>query len=179
MATNKKVVVGGKTVDIEKLEELAQLQAQLLPDNWPIAKREGVRLFLNTQEMAVHEFKRHLARNYRLIVKVALEQQAENEGAEVTVGFSFDLNFSALSVAAIGKNKMSFSQKFSSEGKPKAHDINQGDFMGELSEELDPASLAREEEEDRAAEEEEEKEFAAVKAEKAMAGKSKGKKDTD
>jgi hypothetical protein len=147
MATKKptlKITVGGKSVDMDKLEEVAQLQATLLPDNWPIAKRDGVRLFLNTKEMLVQEFERHIAYNYKKIVGVALAQQASGDGAEVGVSFGFELNFSALTVAALGKTKMAFSQKFSSEGKPKTHDINQGDFFSDMGAALDTDSLAAE-----------------------------------
>ncbi len=145
MATKPKpkvtITVAGKAVDMDKLEDVAQLQATLLPPEWPIAKRDGVRLFLNIQEMAAQEFKRHLAHNFKTIVEVALDQQADNEGAEVPVSFSFEINLTALTVAALGKTKMSFSRKFSTEGKPKTHDINQGDFYEDLSQVLDTAAL--------------------------------------
>lgn len=141
MASKTKVTVGGKAVDMDKLDDVALLQATLLPDNWPIAKRDGVRLFLNLQEMLAHELKRHLAHNFKGMVKQALEQQVDNDGAEIPVGFSFELNFSALTVAALGKTKMSFSRKFSTEGKPKTHDINQGDFLDDLGAALDTESL--------------------------------------
>lgn len=143
MATKNKtkVTVGGKTVDLDKLEELAQVQAILLPENWPIAKRDGVRLFLNLQDMAAHEFKRHLAHNFKKIVRAALEQQADGDGAEITVSFSLPMNFSALTVAALGETKLSGSQKFGSKGKAKSHDLNQGDFLEDLEEVLNTESL--------------------------------------
>jgi hypothetical protein len=140
----QKVVVGGKTFDFDKLEDAAQLQAILLPDNWPVAKREGVRLFLNLKEMVTHEFQRHFAHNFAKVVKTAIEQQAEGEDATVAVGFAFEVNLSALTVAALGKTKMSFSHKFSTEGKPKSHDINQSDFYADLGEALDTAALDEE-----------------------------------
>lgn len=141
MAKKNQVIVGGKPVDMDKLEELAQLQATLLPDNWPIAKRDGVRLFLNLQDMAAHEFKRHLAANFKKIVRAALEQQADGEGAEITVSFKLPMNFSALTVAALGETAMSGSQKFGTKGKAKTHDLNQGDFLENLDEVLDTESL--------------------------------------
>jgi hypothetical protein len=141
MATKTTITVAGKSVDMDKLEEVAQLQAIILPDSWPISKRDGVRLFLNLQEMVAHELKRHLAHNFSKIVKTAMEQQAENEGAEVSVGFAFTINLSALTVAALGKTKMSFSHKFSTEGKAKAHDISQGDFLDNMENALDTGSL--------------------------------------
>lgn len=146
--TKMTVTVGGKTVDMDRLEELAQLQATLLPDNWPIAKRDGVRLFLNLQDMAAHEFKRHLAANFKKIVRAALEQQADGEGAEITVGFKLPMNFSALTVAALGETAMSGSQKFGTKGKAKTHDLNQGDFLEDLDEVLDTESLTAPKEED-------------------------------
>lgn len=144
---NSKVMVAGKPVDLDKLEEVTALQSQLLPANWPVNKRDGVRLFLSLQEMAALEFKRHLAHNFKQILKTAFEQQADGEGARVSVGFSIELDFTAPSVAAFAKTKMSFSHKFSTEGKPKTHDINQGEFLdsslsvvldGSLSKELEP-----------------------------------------
>ena len=150
MAKNtSKVTVGGKAVDLDKLEEVAQLQAALLPDNWPIAKRDGVRLFLNLQEMAAHEFKRHLAANFKKIVRAALEQQADNEGAEITVSFKLPLNFSALTVAALGETAMSGSQKFGTKGKAKTHDLAQGDFMDKLDDVLDTESFTAQPEEEK------------------------------
>lgn len=144
MAKNSnKVVVGGKAVDLDKLDEVTAIQAQLLPPNWPVAKRDGVRLFLSLQEMAALEFKRHLAHNFKQILKTAFEQQADGEGARVPVSFSIELDFTAPNVAAFAKTKMSFSHKFSTEGKPKTHDIAQGDFYGDLSSTLD-GSLAAE-----------------------------------
>ncbi len=136
-----KVTVAGKPVDLDKLDEVAQVQAILLPENWPIAKRDGVRLFLNIQDMAAHELKRHLAHNWKKIVRAALEQQADGDGAEITVNFSIPMNFSALTVAALGETKMSGSQKFGSKGKAKTHDLNQGDFLESLEEILDTESL--------------------------------------
>jgi len=136
-----KIVVAGKSYDFDKLEDVAQLQAILLPDNWPIAKRDGVRLFLNLKEMATQEFQRHFAHNFSKVVKTALEQSKEGEDAVVNLGFSFEVNLSALTVAALGKTKMSFAHKYSTEGKPKSHDINQGDFYADMGAALDTAAL--------------------------------------
>lgn len=143
--SSKKVTVGGKSVDLDKLDEVTALQATLVPDNWPIAKREGVKLFLTLQEMAALEFKRHLAFNFKSVLKTAMEQKAAGEEPTVAVSFSVDFNFTAPSVAGFGKTKMSFSQKFSTEGKPKTHDINQGEFLdNDLNVVLDTKSLAKE-----------------------------------
>lgn len=144
MPKNIKVVIGGKSYDFDKIEEAAQLQAILLPANWPIAKRDGVRLFLNQRDMLTHEFQRHFASNYKKLVRAALEQQEDGEGASIAVSFAFDVNFSALTVAAIDKTKMGGSQKFGTTGKAKSHDIAQGDFYADISESLDTAKLAAE-----------------------------------
>lgn len=176
MATKRIVVVGGKSVDFDKLEELAQLQAQLLPSNWPAAKRDGVRLFLALQEMSSQEFKRHLAHNFKNLVKIALEQKDDGEGARVAVSFSLEIDLTAPTVAAIGETKMSFSHKFASKGKAKTMDINQDELL--LGDVIDPGSLADE----NAAAEQAEKDRAeaeAAEAEKAKPKKPKksGKKE--
>lgn len=146
MPKNIKVVIGGKSYDFDKIEEAAQLQSILLPVNWPIAKRDGVRLFLNQRDMLTHEFQRHFAANYKKMVRAALEQQEDGEGASIPVSFAFEVNFSALTVAAIGKTKMGGAQKFGTTGKPKSHDIAQGDFYADISDSLDTAKLEAESE---------------------------------
>lgn len=145
MATKSKVIIGGKPVDLDKLEELAQVQAQLVPDNWPMSKREGVRLFLSLQDMAALEFRRHLAHNFKTIVKTALEEKEDGNAPRVAVAFTVEVDLTAPNVAALAKIKMSFSRKFTTEGKPKTHDINQGDFLDEgLNVVLNQQSLADE-----------------------------------
>lgn len=144
MPKSIKIVIAGKTYDFDKVEDVAQLQATLLPSHWPVAKRDGVRLFFNLRELLTHEFQRHFAANFKKVVRAALEQQADGEGAIVPLSFGFDVNLSALTVAAIGKTKMNGSQKFGTVGKPKSHDIAQGDFYADMSETLDTAKLEAE-----------------------------------
>lgn len=139
-----KVVLNGKTYDYDKLEDVAQLQSILLPPDWPIAKRDGVRLFLNLREMLTHEFQRHFAANFKKVVRSALEQKDDGEDPIVALAFGFDVNLSALTLASIGKTKFGGSQKFSTTGSAKSHDINQGDFLADLSETLDTAKLEAE-----------------------------------
>lgn len=142
MPTQKKVTVNGRPYDIDKLDDVAALQSILVPEGFPLAKREGVRLFLSLQNMAAVEMKRHLAHNFKMIVKTALDQQSDKEEPVVSVGFAFEINLSALTVAALGKTKMSFSRKYSTEGKPKTQDLAQGDFFDEdLSVVLNTVSL--------------------------------------
>jgi hypothetical protein len=148
-AQKSKVIIGGKPVDLDRVEELAQVQAQLVPENWKGSKREGVRLFLALQDMAALEFRRHFAHNFKTIVKTALEEKDDNNAPRVAVAFNIEVDLTAPNVAALAKIKMSYSRKFSTEGKPKTHDINQGDFLDEglnvvlnqqsLSDEMAPA----------------------------------------
>lgn len=145
MPTQKKVTIAGKQYDFDKLDDVVALQAILVPPNFPLAKREGVRLFLSLQNMLAIEFKRHFAHNFSKIVATAMAQQEDKEEPSVALGFSVDLNMTALTVAALGKTKMSFSRKFSTEGKPKTHDIAQGDFLDDdMNVVLDVAALDRE-----------------------------------
>lgn len=141
-----KVTFGGKTYDLDKLEEAAQIQALLVPENYPGSKRDGVRLYLSLQSMLVTEFSRHLTHNFGKILKTALEEKADGDGEPIVdVGFAASLNFTAPTVAAHGKCKMSFSRKYSTESKPKTHDINQGEFLAaDLSVVLDTESLDKE-----------------------------------
>ena len=144
--TTSKVTFCGKTYDLDKLEEAAQIQALLVPDNYPGSKREGVRLYLSLQNMIVTQFRRHFTHNFPKIVKTAVEEKADGDGEPiVAVAFGFDLNFTAPTVAAHGKVKMSFSRKYSTESKPATHDVNQGEFLdADLSVVLDTTSLDRE-----------------------------------
>lgn len=132
-AKNKiKVTIKGREYDLDDLQDLAAIQATLVPDNWPLAKREAVKLFLAHRAELAAQFDRHFAYHFKNIVKTAIED-GQDEGGKpvVAVAFACELNFSALQVAAIGKTKMSFKRNFSSEGKPVARDINQLEFNDE------------------------------------------------
>lgn len=145
MATQKKVTVNGRPYDMDKLEDVASLQALLVPANFGAPKKDGVRLFLSLQNMTAVEWKRHLAHNFSKILATAQDQRDDNEPAVVSVAFSCEINLTALTVAAIGKPQMSFSRKFKTQGKPKTHDINQGEFLDDdLTVVLDVGALDKE-----------------------------------
>jgi hypothetical protein len=147
MSNKHTVTIGGKTYDPSKLDEAAAIQATLVPDNWPLAKRDAVKLFLAFQNDLAREFKRHLAFGFKNIVKTALEEKEEPGGVPVVgVSFTFDMNMSSLQVAAIGKTKLSFKRNFVSEGKPSARDVNQPEFLDDddMSVVLNTEALAAE-----------------------------------
>lgn len=136
-----KVYIGGKLIDLSDIQEAKAAQEKLIPDNWPIEKSEGVRLFVSTQNMLASEFKRHLAHHFKKICKRTQEEMADGEPARLKIAFSFEIDQSAPTVAAIGETSMSFSSKESSKGKPKTFDINQGEFFDE---DLEVASIEEE-----------------------------------
>lgn len=141
------VTFEGKEFDANKLEDVLVLQRRLVPDNWPIAKREGVKLFLAHRGELAHELGRHLTKNFSSILKTALDEKEDGGTPEVAISFGFTLNFSALQVAARGKSKFSFKRNFSSVGKPVAQDLNQMDlFKDDLSASLDTDALIADEE---------------------------------
>lgn len=136
------VVIDGKPYSTTNIEDLAVLQRRLVPDNWPLTKREGVRLFLAHRAELSNELGRHLTKNWETIVKTAIDEKDDGNAAEVAVSFTFTLNFSALQVAARGKSKLAFKRNFSSTGKPVAHDLNQLEFLkDDLSASLDTDAL--------------------------------------
>ena len=142
------VTIGGKSYDFEKLEEAVAIQATLVPETWPLAKREGVKLFLALRQILRLEFERHLAYNFKDLLKTALEERELPGGDPVVpVAFAFKINLSALTVAAINETKMSFSRRFASTGKPQARDLNQFELFDEgdtLGTALDVQSFADE-----------------------------------
>lgn len=143
---SKKLTIRGKVYDLDDVSDVVSIQSALVPENWPIKKADAVRLFLSLQNMLALEFKRHLAANFKGIVKSAIEQGDEPGGtASTAVSFAFEINVTAPQVAAINKTKMSFSVRHSTEGKPKTHDLNQGEFLNDdLGVVLDVKSLAEE-----------------------------------
>lgn len=145
---SEKVTIRGKTYDLNEVSDLVSIQSALVPENWPTKKADGVRYFLSLQNMLALEFKRHLAANFKKIAKNAFEDGEEPGGvATAGVGFKFEVNFTVPQVVAIGKTGMSFSTTTKTEGKPKTHDLNQGEFLDDdLSVVLDTKGFAKEEE---------------------------------
>jgi hypothetical protein len=148
MSTKNTVKVGDREYDLSEVSEVAQLQAQLVPDNWPGNKSDCVRLFLQTADMLGLQFKRHLAHNWLKLCKTAQEAKEEGEAAKVGMSFVFELDQSAPLVAAITKCKSRFSATHTTESKPVTKDITQGEFLADdMSVILDTKSLDREMEE--------------------------------
>ena len=150
MAKSTSVTIGGKSYDANKLEDAPAIQATLIPPNFPGTKRDGVKLYLALQAKLKRQFARHLAYNFSQIMRTALEEKEEPGGvAIVPVSFGFEINLTAISVAAIGKTKMRFSRKYTSEGKPEAEDINQMKFLDDDDElALDVKAFEKEQEEE-------------------------------
>lgn len=142
-----KIKVGERLYDPNELEDAKLLETVLLPPEWPIEPREGVRLFSALQGIITHALSRHLANDFKNIVKIGMEQAGDGEDPTVKVGFNFDIDFRAIQVAAVGGLKMSFSKKFTSTSKPVTMDINQPELFdedgnindtGKLDEQMDP-----------------------------------------
>lgn len=129
--SSKKVTVRGKTYDLADLADIVSIQGALVPDNWPTKKADCVNLFLSVQNMLGMEFKRHLAANWKQICKAAQEEGADGNPARLAVAFNFELDQSAPTVAAFTKTAMSFSVKHGTKGKPRTHDLAQGEFLDE------------------------------------------------
>lgn len=145
MSTKNTVKIGDREYDLSEVADVAQLQAQLVPDNWPGNKADCVRLFLQTSELLAFQFKRHLAHNWLKLCKTAQEAHEDGDPAKVKAGFSFELDQSAPLVAAITKCKMSFSATHTTESKPITKDITQGEFLADdMSVILDTKALDRE-----------------------------------
>lgn len=145
MSTKSVIKIGDREYDMSEIADVAQLQATLVPDNWPGNKADCVRLFLQTSELLAFQFKRHLAHNWLKLCKTARESADEGDPAKIKAGFAFELDQSAPLVAAITKCKMSFSATHSTESKPITRDITQGEFLGDdMSVILDTKALDRE-----------------------------------
>jgi hypothetical protein len=145
MSTKNTVKIGDREYDLSEVADVAQLQATLVPDNWPGNKADCVRLFLQTRELLAFQFSRHLAHNWLKLCKTAQETKEDGDPAKVKAGFAFELDQSAPLVAAITKCKMSFSATHSTESKPITKDITQGEFLGDdMSVILDTSSLDKE-----------------------------------
>jgi len=129
---SKKLTIRGKTYDMDDLQDSVAIQNVLVPDNWPLKKAAGVSLFLSLQNMLALELKRHLAANFKRITRNAFEE-AESDGGKAVQGvsFSFEIDMTAPQVAAITKIKLGGSAKFGTTGKPRTHDLTQGEFLAD------------------------------------------------
>ena len=138
------IMVAGQTYDLEQVPDLAKVKSQLVPKNWPTSAAECVRLFISTQEMLAHQLKRHLAFNWKKICEIAAAEGEDGNPQRIKIAFAFELDQSAPSVAAIAAHSLSFAVTHKTKGKPQTHDINQGDFLEELSEVLDTEAFGEE-----------------------------------
>lgn len=154
---SQKVTLKGKVYDLADTADLVSIQSQLVPENWPGKKADGVRHFLAVSEMLSFQIKRYVAARYQKIAKAALEEGADGGAAKMGVSFSFEIDFTSPLVAALSKMKLSFSVRDVLEGKPQTVDLTQNDFFDKLDEQddmsqvLDTSSVERETEEDAAA----------------------------
>lgn len=126
---SSKVTIRGRTYNLDDVDDLASIQAVLVSDNWPGKRSEGVRLFLSLQNMLSLQLKRHLAANFKSIMKAAFEE-AEGDGkAAVAIAYNFTIDMTAPTVATIAAHKIGYSIKHGTTGKPMTHDLNQGEFL--------------------------------------------------
>jgi hypothetical protein len=159
----QKVIIAGQTLDIDSLEDSLIMQNLLLPKGFDGDKADAVRLFLNLRNMVIAELDRHLTHNYKKMQREGAILVEDGEKPVIGVSFKFEFDFSVPTVAAIGKTKMNVGGGFSSEGKAKTHDINQGDLF-EDNTSLDPGAMDREAELERLEKEKEEREADEAKA---------------
>lgn len=130
--SSKKVTIRGRVYDLDDIADLKSIQAVLVPENWDAAPADCVRALLSYQNMLALQLKRHLAANWRMIAKTAMEERGEEGGtAQISIGFGFTLDLSAPTVATIVSHKLGFSVKHETKGKAQTHDINQGEFIDE------------------------------------------------
>lgn len=154
---SQKVILKGKVYDLADTADLVSIQSQLVPQNWPGKKADGVRHFLAIQEMLGFQLKRYVAARYQKIAHAALQEGADGGDAKLGVTFAFEIDFTSPMVAALTKMKLSFSVRNSLEGRPQTVDLTQNDFFDKLDEGddmgkvLDTSSVERETEEDAAA----------------------------
>ena len=126
----KKITIRGRQYDLNEIADLASIQNVLVAENWPLTKAEGVNLFLSLQNMLALQLKRHLAANFRTLMKTALEEGEENGGkAQVSAAFAFTLDLTAPTIATISAHKLGFSVKHETKGKPQTYDLAQGEFL--------------------------------------------------
>lgn len=129
MKNSRKMTIRGRTYDLDDIGDLASIQSVLVPDNWTGRKADCVNLFLSMQNMLSLQLKRHLAANWKTIVKTAMEEGEDNNKAQVALGFTFTIDMTAPTVATIAAHKLSFSVKHETKGKPQTHDLSQGEFL--------------------------------------------------
>jgi hypothetical protein len=129
MSSKQKVTIRGRTYDLADISDLTSIQSALVPENWNGRKADGVALFLSLQNMLALQLKRHLAANFKIICKTALEEGEDGGKAQVALAFGFTLDLTAPTVATIAAHKLGFSVKHETKGKPQTHDLSQGEFL--------------------------------------------------
>ncbi|MGB8296387.1 MAG: hypothetical protein WCG85_13250 [Polyangia bacterium] len=123
-----KITIGGREFDLSQAEDAIAVEANLVPANWPTSPAECVRLFTATTEMLTYQLKRHLGANWQKICKQTQEELADGNPGRIQIGFAFELDQSAPTVAAIAEHSLGFSVAHKTKGKPQSYDINQGTF---------------------------------------------------
>lgn len=134
------IEIHGRTYDLNDLPDSVKVQNMLCPENWPGTKKDAVRHFLALRSLVMHQLGRHFAANFKKIAQRCMEEAEEQQPARVSIGFSFEVDMSAPTVAALAAHKMSFSVKHETKGKPQTIDLNQEELpLGEnIGGELDP-----------------------------------------
>ncbi len=132
MSKKPTVTIRGRTYNLDDVGDITSIQNILVSENWNGSKRDGVALFLSLQNMLSMQLKRHLAANFKMVMKTAMEEGAEERGkAQVALSFAFTIDMTAPTVATIAAHKLGFSVKHETKGKPQTHDLNQGEFLDE------------------------------------------------
>ncbi len=130
--SKKTVTIRGRTYDLDDISDLKSIQTVLVPDNWTTAHAaDGVRLFLSLQNMLAMQLKRHLAANFKTLVKTAIEEGEDGAKQAVSVSYNFTIDVTAPTVATISANKLGFSARHETVGKAMTYDLNQGEFLDE------------------------------------------------
>jgi len=127
------VTILGRTYDLSSPADLTSVQDMLVSDNWTETKADGVRLFLSLQNMLAAQLKRHLAANFKSIMKTAIEEGTghEDNPSAVAITFAFTIDMSVPTIATISAHKLGFSVRHETKGQPQTHDMLQGEFLDE------------------------------------------------
>jgi hypothetical protein len=142
--TTNKVTIAGKAYNLDEIADLAKIKVQLVPEDWPGSASSCVRVFISLQEMLSFQLKRHLAYNWKKICHTAHEEANDGNPARVKLSFTFEVDQSAPTVAAIAAHALSFGVQHKTKGKPMTHDTAQGDFFEDFGDALDTEAFGKE-----------------------------------
>ena len=136
-----KIMLGGREYDLSKPEDVVDALPLLVPANWPGQAEDCVKLFTNTVEMLCSLLRRHMAKKWLKICKVTQQNIEDNGDGVLKITFTFEIDQSVPTTAAISKNSVAFSAGTEkSEGYAQTCDLTQGDFSENLlNEPKDPS----------------------------------------